>query len=200
MKKEILLAVISAALGAGATFGFDILKSKYLKEDDPLSNNIVELTHVGKELILEQKSLIQNINSLSQKSANHPDIQVELTEIINRVNNIIQTTIQFEAKSQDVVNLASSVKNANSRALYNANADLVIKVGQAVSVCGNENTIGVDGTWIRLNNENNLETIGMELRFNSPTAGPSLITFLGQHDQFYEFRVVCGTTPIKDKV
>jgi hypothetical protein len=199
MDIQIKTAVISAILGATATFGFDYIKSNYLKQDDPLSNGIIELTHVGKELMLEQKSLIQSVNNLSKKSSNHPDIQVEIAEIINRVNNIVQTTVEFEEKSQDVVGLASSIKSSNSQALYNSNADLVIRMGQAVSVCGNENTLGIqqDTGYIILNNQSQNGSVAAEYRFNSPAAGPSLISFLGKNEQYYEFRVVCGITAIK---
>lgn len=37
MKKEVTIAVIAAVLGSATTVGFDILKSKYLKTEDPLS-------------------------------------------------------------------------------------------------------------------------------------------------------------------
>lgn len=189
-KKEIAIALVSAIFAAGATLGADYVKANYLKLDDPLSDGVVELSKMSKELVLQRTSLVESVSNLSKKSPSQADIQIEINEIVNRVNNIVQTTVEFEAKSKDVAGLAVSMKSANSRANYNANADVAIKPGQAVSVCGNENTLGVDDKfgYIILNNNNQNGTVGAEYRFNSPTAGPSVVSFLGKNDQ------LCGTT------
>lgn len=197
MKKELIIALASAIFGGAATFGFDVIKSKYLKSDDPLAQGVTELTHISKELILEQKSLNNYLSKLAAGAAIPSEIKVEVDEIVSRVNNIIQTTIKFESKSRNVVGIADSVKSRNENAYFNANADIVLAYGRAVTVCGNENTLGVEresgrDAVIYLNGSKRYASVGDEYKFVSP-AGPSMVSYLGKNVEQYEFRVVCGT-------
>ena len=57
MKKDIIIAVISASLGVASTLGVDYIKANFMKSEDPLAKGVTELTHISKELILEQKVL-----------------------------------------------------------------------------------------------------------------------------------------------
>ncbi|QMV16820.1 hypothetical protein [Vibrio spartinae] len=197
MKKELFIGVVCAVLGSSATFGFDVLKSKYLKTDDPLSQGIVELTHISKELILEQKSLNERIASISSKSDVPSNIKVELGDIVSRVNNIVQTSAYFETKSRDIVGMAIATKSHNMNASFNSNADLILSYGQAVTLCGNENTLGIENesgrnAVIYLNNTKRYASVGAEYTFMSPM-GPSLVSYLGKSADQYMFRLVCGT-------
>ncbi len=197
MKKEVTIAVIAAVLGSATTVGFDILKSKYLKTEDPLSKGITELTHISKELILEQKALNNRIALISSRDDIPAELKVEFGDIIDRVNNIVQTSVHFEAKSRDVTGIALSVKSRNEHARFNANADLILSYGQAVTICGNENTLGIEtesgrDAVIYLNGGKKYASVGEEYKFMSPM-GPSMVSYLGKNSEQYEFRIVCGT-------
>ncbi len=198
MKKELVIASLSAIVGSAGTVGFDTLKQKYLKQDDPLAQGVTELSHISKELILEQKALNSQIELLAEKASQSPELKVEIGDIINRVNNIVQTSVVFETKSRDVSSLAIAAKSKNVTSSYNANADAVIAYGQAVTVCGNENTLGVEkesgrDAVIYLNGDRKYASVGEEYRFISPV-GPSMVSYLGKNSEMYEFRIVCGTT------
>lgn len=198
MKKELIIAFLSAFIGGGVTLGFDALKQKYLKQDDPLSQGVSELSHISKELILEQKALNSRIGILTEKANMSPELKVEIGDIISRVNNIIQTSVVFESKSRDISGLALSIKSRNVTASYNANADAVLAYGQAVTICGNENTLGVEresgrDAVIYLNGDKKYASVGEEYKFLSPV-GPSMVSYLGKNSEMYEFRIVCGTT------
>ena len=197
MKKEVTIAVIAAVLGSASTVGFDILKLKYLKTEDPLSKGVTELTHISKELILEQKALNNRIALISNREDIPKGLKVEFGDIISRVNNIVQTSVHFEAKSRDVTGIALSVKSRNEHARFNSNADLILSYGQAVTVCGNENTLGIEtesgrDAVIYLNDHKTYASVGEEYKFMSPM-GPSMVSYLGKNSEQYEFRIVCGT-------
>jgi hypothetical protein len=197
MKKEVTIAVIAAVLGSASTVGFDILKLKYLKTEDPLSKGVTELTHISKELILEQKALNNRIALISNREDIPKGLKVEFGDIISRVNNIVQTSVHFEAKSRDVTGIALSVKSRNEHARFNSNADLILSYGQAVTVCGNENTLGIEtesgrDAVIYLNDHKTYASVGEEYKFMSPM-GPSMVSYLGKNSEHYEFRIVCGT-------
>lgn len=200
MKKEIFIGAAGAFIGAAATFGFDLLKDHFFTREDPLNNAVVELSIAGKELLLEQKNLIASIEKLAKKTADNPEINIQLQEISNRVSNIVQTTINIESKSRDVRGIANTIKRDNNSATYNPNADLVLQMGRAVTVCGNENTLGVESVsssgksvGINLNGLTKFADVGSEYKFKSP-AGDSLISYLGQNNNYFEFRIVCSTT------
>lgn len=197
MKKELIIASLSAIIGSAGTVGFDVLKQKYLKQDDPLAQGVTELSYISKELILEQKALNSQIELLAEKTSPSPELKVEIGNIINRVNNIIQTSVVFETKSRDVSGLALAAKNKNTTSSYNANADAVLAYGQAITVCGNENTLGIEkesgrDAVIYLNGDRKYASVGEEYRFISPV-GPSMVSYLGKNSEMYEFRIVCGT-------
>ena len=197
MKKELIIGVACAVLGSASTVGFDILKSKYFKTDDPLSKGITELSHISKELILEQKSLNDRIGIMANRSDVPQDIKVEFGDVMNRVHNIVQTSIRFETRSRDVTGIALSMKSRNINSSYNSNADLILSYGQAVTVCGNENTLGVEresgrNAVLYLNDIRRYASVGEEYTFMSPM-GPSLVSYLGKNSEQYEFRIVCGT-------
>lgn len=197
MKKELTIGVICAVLGSASTVGFDIVKSKYIKSDDPLSQGVTELTHISKELILEQKSLNSRIASLVQNPDIPRSLHVEFEDIISRVNNIVKTSVEFESRTRDVTGLALALRSRNTKFSYNSNADLILSYGQAVTICGNENTLGVEresgsNTIIYLNNGKQYASIGQEYIFQSPM-GTSLVSYLGKHAEQYQFRIVCGT-------
>ncbi|TMP71284.1 hypothetical protein CWB76_06890 [Pseudoalteromonas sp. S1609] len=197
MKKELIIGVTCAVLGSASTVGFDILKSKYFKTNEPLSKGVTELSHISKELILEQKALNNRIALMTNRSDIPQNIKVGFGDIINRVNNIVQTSVHFEAKSRDVTGIALSMKSRNANSSYNSNADLILSYGQAVTVCGNENTLGVEtesgrNAVIYLNDTKRYASVGEEYTFMSPM-GPSLVSYLGKNSEQYEFRIVCGT-------
>lgn len=196
MKKELIIGVVCAVAGSGATLGFDILKSKLFKQDDPLSQGVTELSHISKELILEQKSLNDRIGELASKAAVSPEIKVEINDIINRVNNIVQTTVKFESKSRDVSGIANSVKSRNDLSYYNSNADIVLPKGRAITICGNENTLGVMSDFtenkikIKINDATRIADVGTEYIFKTPT-GSGFLSYLGKNSNQYEFRLIC---------
>lgn len=199
MKKEIFIGAAGAIIGAAATFGFDLVKAKFFTLEDPLNNAVIELSLAGKELILEQKNLIASIDELSKKATQYPEISIELHEISNRVTNIVQTAISIETQSRDIRGIANTIKSTNHSAAYNPNADLILEAGQAVTVCGNENTLGVESisnsgksATIYFNDLRTSASIGEEYRFDSPL-GASMISYLGQNQNYFEFRIVCGT-------
>ncbi|WP_261887489.1 hypothetical protein [Vibrio aerogenes] len=198
MKRELIAAIVGGVLTSASTFGFDIIKSKYLKLDDPLSKSVIELTHISKELTLEQKSLNEKVNSVVDKSQIPDQIKVEIGDIVTRVNNIVQTTALFESKSRDVVNMASEIKNRTENLNYNENADLVLPLNKAVSICGNVNTLAVitnslhSKTYINLNSTTYNLTVGREYKFTSPV-GKSFLSYLGKTGELYKFRLVCNT-------
>lgn len=197
MKKELTIGVVCAVLGSASTVGFDILKSRYVQSDDPLSKGVTELTHISKELILEQKSLNSRIASLVQNPDIPSSLHVEFEDVISRVNNIVKTSVEFESRTRDVTGHALALKSRNVNLNYNSNADLILSSGQAVTICGNENTLGVEresdrDTIIYLNNNKQYASIGQEYIFQSPR-GTSLVSYLGKHAEQYQFRIVCGT-------
>lgn len=197
MKKELIIGITCAVLGSASTVGFDFLKSKYLKTNDPLSKGVTELTHISKELILEQKALNSRILLMTNRTDIPQDIKVEFGDIVNRVNNIVQTSVHFESRSRDVTGIALSMKSRNRNSSYNSNADLILSYGQAVTVCGNENTLGIENesgrdAVIFLNDIKTYASVGEEYNFMSPL-GPSMVSYLGKNAEQYEFRIVCGT-------
>jgi len=197
MRNEIIAACCGAVVGSGATFGGDVIKSLFLEPDDPLSAGIVELSHISKELMLEQQALNERIASLAENTAVPPEVRVEIGDIVNRVENIVQTTVKVESQSRDVAGLARSSASNNEGASYSANADLILGVGQGVTVCGNETTLGIEsvnnrGSVIYLDGARKNAPVGAEFKFNSP-AGPSMLSYLGKNGELLEFRIVCGT-------
>uniref|UniRef100_UPI001EE731B3 hypothetical protein n=1 Tax=Aeromonas lacus TaxID=558884 RepID=UPI001EE731B3 len=97
-----------------------------------------------------------------------------------------------------VTGLALALKSRNVNVSYNPNADLILSYGQAVTVCGNENTLGIEkevgsDTAIYINNNKRYPSIGQEFIFESPM-GTSLVSYLGKYAEQYQFRIVCGTT------
>ncbi|MGY3862585.1 hypothetical protein ACW5WN_13420 [Aeromonas lacus] len=198
MKKELIIAIVCAVLGSASTVGFDILKSKYIPSDDPLSQGVTELTHISKELILEQKSLNSRIASIVKNPDIPSSLLVEFEDVVNRVNNIVKTSLEVESQTRDVTGLALALKSRNVNVSYNPNADLILSYGQAVTVCGNENTLGIEkevgsDTAIYINNNKRYPSIGQEFIFESPM-GTSLVSYLGKYAEQYQFRIVCGTT------
>jgi hypothetical protein len=188
---------LGAFFGCLGTVGANYVTMKMDKSSEVLNSGITELSHINKELILEQKALTERIGLLAEKAANSPEIQVDIGDIINRVNNIVQSTTVFESNSRDLVGLARSVRATNNKALYNPSADTVLAYGQAVTVCGNENTLGVESEFgraavIYLNGRKYNASVGEEYKFLSP-AGPSMVSYLGKNAELYEFRVVCGS-------
>lgn len=197
MKKELTIGIVCAVLGSASTVGFDILKSRYIQSEAPLSQGVTELTHISKELILEQKSLNSRIASLVQNSDIPSSLHVEFEDVISRVNNIVKTSAAFESRTRDVAGLALALRSRNVNLSYNSNADLILSSGQAVTICGNENTLGVEresgrDAIIYFNNSKQYASIGQEYIFQSPR-GTSLVSYLGKHAEQYQFRIVCGT-------
>lgn len=196
MKKELIIGFVCAIFGGSVAFGFDVLKEKYLKEGNPLAEGLVELSHANKELALEHKSLSKSIEALAKKTDKYPELKIELGNIVNRVTNIVSTSVNIESKTSDVASIAATIKGRNFSSKYNPNADVVIPLGKAVTVCGNENTLGVvreSGSFrVYLNNKWHPAKAGLSLNFDSP-AGPSMVSYLGKSaEQHYEFRIVCG--------
>ncbi|MBE8715827.1 hypothetical protein [Cellvibrio polysaccharolyticus] len=193
MKKELIIVLFGAVLGGASTFGFDVLKSKYMKLDDPLSDGVRELTSISKELVLEQSALNGYLNDLVTNVNVPQEIKVEINQIENRVNNFLQVAAAFEERSRTVVGITKSFEEINKNRVYNADADLVLANGQAVTLCGNENTLAVDASGkfsIRLNGSAHYPSVGSEFHFSSPS-GRSMISYLGKTYERYKFRVVC---------
>jgi len=197
VKSEIIAACCGAVVGSGATFGGDVIKNMFFEPDDPLGEGIVELSHISKELMLEQKALTERIGQLAENTSIPPEVRVEIGDIVNRVENIVQTTVKVESQTRNVAGLAKASRSANESASFNANADLVLVKGQAVTVCGNENTLGVESysgsnATLILNGSRVRAAVGAEYKFATPT-GPALVSFLGHSSDSARFRIVCGT-------
>ena len=197
MRKEILVAIAGALAGAAATFGFELLKDRYVDSREPLGNAVADLTGLANELKAQTNVLAQ----LSQPAAASvgDTVTVNTTNIVQQAIEVAQTANQFTASAQAVIGLARSTANQNKTAIFNSAADVTLAFDEGVTVCGNENTLGVsEGSSgqplvsMKGRVKQNIKT-GHEFVFRSPQ-GPSLVGYLGKVGERYAFRITCNTS------
>ena len=197
MRKELIIATVSAILGGGVAIGVEYLKARLFPPDNQLSQNVAELSVVGKELVLEQKALSVSLRNLAAKTQGNPLIDVEITNITNRISNIVSTVAAYESKAREVSSLAIAAERQVPASKFNASADVALRQEQGVTVCGEQNTLAVlDRSGLMhysLNGTIGPLTPGQELPFVSST-GKSMVGYLGKSGDLYEFRLVCGNS------
>ena len=146
----------------------------------------------------DNENISQLIKELIEIATDNPKIENLSTKITLQLNSIFQNSTSLIQESNVLVQASKSIIEKASTHVSNPIADLFLVKGKATSLCGRENTFGIQDEYFSKNtiratlkNKNSYMHIGEEWTFDINNGKKGLVSYLGRTDNIHEFRVVC---------
>ena len=194
---NLFVAIIAAVAGSTATWGFEYVSDLFSK--DPLTPIVENISKLNSNMQKDNENISQLIEKLGNVSANDTQIQNLSTEITLQLNSIFQNSTTLMQEGNILVQASKSISEKAASHASNPVADLFLVKGKATSLCGRENTFGIQNEYfsnnriyVTLKNKTGYMNVGEEWKFDISNGKKGLVSYLGRTNNVHEFRLVCG--------